>query len=380
MNKEEGVSDEETYLMIPGPVDAEDDVLEAMSHQVLPHYGRSWLKIYDEAVEGLRQIFGTRGDLFLMPGPGTAGLDAALGSLTRTGEKVLVAHNGFFGQRLAAVARAYGLEVREVQAPLEEPLDPGAIERGLAGEPDIQAVVVVHLETSTGVLNPLQEVAAVTNRAGVPLIVDAVSSLGGVPLQVDDWGLDICVSVINKCLACPPGVAPLTVSERAWAQIEHKGARAHGWYLDLGVWKQYARDWGDWHPYPTSLPTNNILALVTSLRRIMGQGLEAYYRHHARAAAQVRRALNEWGFRSFAPEAYTSPLITAVHGPPGIDVEDLRRYLMAEWQVMLSGGLQELRGKIMRVGHIGKAASDEYVQRLLEGIETYLRQSPHQSG
>ena len=368
------------YLMIPGPVHAEDDVLQAMARQVMPHYGRDWLKVYDEAVDGLRQIFGTAGDLFLMAGPGTAGLDAALGSLTNTGDKVLVAHNGFFGQRLGTVARGYGLDVRTVEAPLGQPLDPQAIRQCLASEPDIQSVTVVHLETSTGVLNPLRDIAAVAGEFGVPIIVDAVSSLGGVPVQVDEWGLDVCVSVINKCLGCPPGIAPLAVSERAWAQIERKGDRAHGWYLDLAVWKQYARDWGDWHPYPTSLPTNNIVALVASLRRILGQGLEVHYRRHREAAARVRKALAEWGFRSFGSEAHASPLLTAVYPPPGVDAEDLRRYLMAEWQVMTSGGLEELRGKILRVGHIGRAASDEYIRRLLDGVEAYLGQSRPLSG
>lgn len=364
------------HLMIPGPVDVEDEILEAMAHQVLPHYGREWLPIYDEAIQGLRQVFGTTGDIFLMAGPGTAGLDAALGSLTRTGDTVLVAHNGFFGRRLGTVAQCYGLDVRLVEAPLGQPLDPQAIRCCLADEPGIQAVVVVHLETSTGVLNPLQEIAAVTGEFGVPIIVDAVSSLGGVPLPVDEWGIDVCVSVVNKCLACPPGLAPLTVSKRAWAQIERKEGRAHGWYLDLAVWKQYAHEWGDWHPYPTTLPTNNILALVTSLRRILSQGLEAHYDRHARAAAQVRGAFAGWGFRSFAPEAHTSPLLTAMYGPPGVNVEDLRRYLLAEWQIMISGGLEELRGKILRVGHIGKAASAEYVQRLLDGVGTYLGLPP----
>lgn len=368
------------HLMIPGPVDAEDDVLQAMSHQVLPHYGRAWLEIYREAVQGLRQVFGTEGDLFLMAGPGSAGLDAGLGSLTRTGDKVLVAHNGFFGQRLVTLARGYGLDVRTVKAPLGQPLDPQAIRRVLAEEPDVQALAVVHLETSTAVLNPLPEIAAVGGEFGVPLIVDAVSSLGGVPMRVDEWGIDVCVSVINKCLACPPGVAPLTVSERAWAQIAGKEGRAHGWYLDLAVWKQYARNWSNWHPYPTTLPTNNILALVTSLRQILGQGLDAHYQRHARAAARVRQAFTGWGFRSFASEAHTSPLITAMYGPPGIDVEDLRRYLLDEWQVMISGGLEELHGKILRIGHIGRAASDPYVQRLLDGVEAYLRLPRSPSG
>jgi aspartate aminotransferase-like enzyme len=374
------VATDSLHLMIPGPVDAEDDVLQAMSHQVLPHYGRNWLAIYDEAIQGLRQIFGTGGDLFLMAGPGSAGLDAGLGSLTCTGDKVLVAHNGFFGQRLVNLARSYGLDPRTVEAPLGQPLDPQVIRRCLADEGDVQALVVVHLETSTGVLNPLKEITAVGGEFDVPLIVDAVSSLGGVPMRVDEWGIDICVSVINKCLGCPPGVAPVTVSKRAWAQIARKEGRAHGWYLDLAVWKQYARDWGDWHPYPTTLPTNNILALVTSLRRIQNQGLDAHYRRFRQASARVREALTSWGFRSFAPEAHTSPLITAMYGPPGIDVEDLRRYLLSEWQVMISGGLEELHGKILRIGHIGKAASDEYVQRLLDGVEAYLRRSRPSSG
>ncbi len=360
-------------LMVPGPVDVEDDVLEAMAAPVLPHYGPEWLEIYNETVARLKLLFGTENDLFPMCGPGSAGLDAALGSLAATGEKVLVPQNGFFGHRLATIAQSYGLVVSTVEAPPGSPIDPVAIRQALTAERDIQALAMVHLETSTGVLNPVAEIAAITNEFGVPVIVDAVSSLGGLPLPVDAWGIDVCVTVSNKCLASPPGVVPLSVSPRAWEQIDRKGGRAHGWYLNLRVWKDYAINWSAWHPYPTSLPTNNIVALLTSLRRITDGGLEAQYQRFAKAAQFVREGLRRLGFEMFTPEACTSPLITAVAGLPGMDVEDLRRYLVEEWDLMVSGGLEGLRGRIFRVGHIGRAASAEYGECLLSGVEAYLR-------
>jgi alanine-glyoxylate transaminase/serine-glyoxylate transaminase/serine-pyruvate transaminase len=359
--------------MIPGPVDVEEEILEALAQPVLPHYGKAWLEIYHETVAGLKQVFGTREEMIMMAGPGTAGLEAALGSLMRTGEKVVVTHNGFFGRRLGTVAENYGLQVRHLEAPLGQPIDPDALRQVLAHEPDVQAVTVVHLETSTGVLNPLRDLAAVANEFGVPIIADAVSSLGGVPLPVDEWGIDVCVTVVNKCLACPPGLAPLSVGQRAWEQIDRKGGRAHGWYLNLRVWKDYAVNWGDWHPYPTTLPTNLILALRASLRRILDQGLEAHYERYVRAARVVSDGLGAMGFRLFTDETCTSPLITAVNGLPGMDVEDYRRYLLEEQGIMISGGLDDLRGKIFRVGHIGKAASAEYVEAFLAGTEAYLR-------
>jgi alanine-glyoxylate transaminase/serine-glyoxylate transaminase/serine-pyruvate transaminase len=367
------VSTQHLKLMIPGPVDAEDDVLAAMAEPILPHYGQEWLEIYYETIGYLQQVFHTRNDLFLMAGPGTAGLDAALGSLARTGEKVLVPHNGFFGRRLGTVARSYGLDVRTVEAPPGQPLDPDAIRHCLAEERDVQALAVVHLETSTAILNPVQQIAAVAQEFGVPLVVDAVSSLGGVPLPVDDWGIDICVTVSNKCLAAPAGLAPLSVSQRAWDQVDRKPGRAHGWYLDLGVWKDYAINWGSWHPYPTTLPTNYIVALLASLRRILEDGLEAHYARYVQAARIVRGRLVQLGFQMLTPEACSAPLITAMYGLPGMDLDDFRRYLVQEWQIMISGGLDDLAGKIFRVGHIGKAASVEYSECFLEGVEAYLR-------
>jgi alanine-glyoxylate transaminase/serine-glyoxylate transaminase/serine-pyruvate transaminase len=359
--------------MIPGPVDVPDDVLAALGKPALPHYGQAWMQIYNETIEHLKVVFDTRQDIILMVGPGTAGLEAALGSLARTGEKVLVPWNGFFGYRLGTVARSYGLDLRTVRAPLGEPLDPDLIRRCLSAERDIQALAVVHLETSTGVLNPLQEIAAVAREFGVPIIADAVSSLGGIPLPTDKWGIDVCATVSNKCLASPAGLAPLSVSQRAWEQMDRKGGRAHGWYLNLRTWKDYAVNWGAWHPYPTTLPTHIIVALLTSLRRIVSGGLESYYARHVQAAELTRTRLGQLGFEMFAAPAHASSLITAVRGLPGMDIADFQRYLVEEWQIMIAGGLEELGGKIFRVGHIGQAASIEYVSHFLTAVEAYLR-------
>jgi len=367
-------TDKRVRLMIPGPVDVEDDILAALAEPTLPHYGQTWQPIYQEALESLKQVFGTRNDLFMIPGAGTAALEAGMSSLMRSGDRVLVPYNGFFGRRMGTVAQGWGLEVIPVEVPPGQPLDPDAIRRHLAAEPNIQAVVVVHLETSTGVLNPLREIAAVTNELGVPIIVDAVSSLGGVPLLVDEWGIDVCVTVINKCLACPPGVAPISISRRAWEQIERKGDRAHGWYLNLETWRWYAANW-PWHPTPVTLPTNNIVALLTSLRRIMESGLEAHYTRFAQAAHRVREDLRRLGFEMFAADDCASPLITAVRPLPGMNVSDFQKYLLREHQILISGGLDDLFGKIFRVGHIGRAASPDYVEAFLAGVEAYLGQN-----
>jgi alanine-glyoxylate transaminase/serine-glyoxylate transaminase/serine-pyruvate transaminase len=348
-----------------------------MSEPILPHYGQEWLVVYHEVVARLKQVFATENDLFLMVGPGSAGLDAAWGSLARTGEKVLMAYNGFFGQRMATIAQGYGLDVRTVTAPPGLSLDPEAIRQCLAREAGIQAVGIVHLETSTGVLNPLQDIVSVTNEFDIPIIVDAVSSLGGMPLPVDEWNIDICVTVSNKCLASPAGIVPLSVSQRAWETMARKQGRGHGWYLDLQTWKDYTVRWASWHPYPTTLPTSNVVALLTSLRLILEGGLQAHYDRHARAASTVRAALRRMGFKMFVDEAHASPLITPVTGLPGMDIDDFRRYLLEEWQIMISGGLDDLRGKIFRVGHIGRAATADYTEQFLQGVEAYLRLRGH---
>src|SRR5512143_1146588 len=203
-------------LFIPGPVSVDDDVLDALSQPVMRHYGPEWMDVYNETTDLLKQVFQTHNDMFMVPGPGTAGLEMAMASLLATGQKVIVCHNGFFGERLATVAESNGLNVVHVAAPSGLPIAPEDVHQALTEHPDAQVVVVIHHETTTTVMNPVREIAAMTRQAGRVSIVDAVSSLGGVDVLVDAWGLDVCVTAANKCLECPPGLALVSVSPRAW--------------------------------------------------------------------------------------------------------------------------------------------------------------------
>ncbi len=362
-------------LMIPGPVDVDESVLAAMGEPVIPHYGQAWLNIYHEIISNLKDLFGTQNDICLIAGPGSAAIDAAFGSALGTGEKVLVPTNGFFGDRLGQLAAAYGLEVIQPTFPLDRPIDADALRRLLRSEPGIQALAVVHHETSTGLMNPLPDITAVAREAGILTIVDAVASLGGVPLPVDEWGVDICVTVINKCLACPPGLAPTSVSERAWQVMDQKPGRGHGWYLNLQTWKEYSINWANWHPHPTTLPTNIVLALQIGLQNILAEGPEAIYARHAWASRAVRRGLGALGFEMFVPDEHASPLTTAVRAKPEVPASQLQRFLLRERGIMVSGGIEELSGQIFRVGHMGKASSRDYVLAFLLAVEEFLRAS-----
>ncbi|MGD1995893.1 MAG: alanine--glyoxylate aminotransferase family protein [Anaerolineae bacterium] len=361
-------------LFIPGPCEVSDEVLEAMGQPTPRHYGPEWLEIYRETLDLLKRVFQTENDLFMIPGTGSAALDMAFGSMLATGDTVVVGDNGFFGERLRAMARAYGLRVVPFTAPHGQPLSADDLRQVLDQEPEARAVAVVHHETATTILNPLGELAETTHQAGLPIIVDAISSLGGVDLPVDDWEIDVCVTVANKCLECPPGLAFISVGARAWECVDRNEACSHGWYLNLRTWRQYAANWADWHPYPVTLPTNNILGLRVSLRRILRQSLGAHFACYRRAALAVRRGLEAVGFEMLAGEDHASPIATAVRARAEFDVQELSRYLAQTHGILISGGLGPLAGKIFRVGHMGKAASRAYLIEFLFAVEEFLRQ------
>jgi alanine-glyoxylate transaminase/serine-glyoxylate transaminase/serine-pyruvate transaminase len=360
-------------LFIPGPVSVDDDVLDALGQPVMRHYGPEWMDVYNETTALLKQVFQTQNDVFMVPGPGTAGLEMAMGSLLATGQKVMVCHNGFFGERLATVAESNGLNVGRVAAPLGLPIAPEDLRQALREQPEAQVVVVVHHETATTVMNPVRELAEAVREAGRVFVVDAVSSLGGVDMPVDAWGIDVCVTAVNKCLECPPGLALVSVSPRAWEMVNSHAATNHGWYLNLKTWRKYADEWGSWHPSPVTTPTNNIIALRTSLRKIMAVGLPEHFAKHARACRAVRAGLSNMGFPLFVPDEYASPLVTALKPRPEFTAAELQEWLAKERGLYIGGGIGELSGKILRIGHIGKAASRDFVMELLFAIEEFLR-------
>ncbi len=363
-------------LMIPGPVSVEDDVLHAMGSPVQAHYGPQWTAIYKETISLLRQVFRTEGDIHILIGSGSAGLDAAVGSMTAPGDTILIGSNGFFGQRLVAIGQAYGLNVVAVEAPFGTPLEPDGFARALAHHPDAAAVVAVHLETSTTVLNPVQDIAAIARRYNVPVIVDAVSSLGGVPLAMDEWGIDICMSASQKCLGAPPGLAPIAISPRAWAIMDSKPQRHHGWYLNLQTWRHYAAEWNDWHPYPVTMATNNVLALRAGLQSLLAEGLDHRFQRYHDLARRLRDGIRELGLRLYAPEDKIAPILTAVYSPDGVPSSQIVNYLAANHEIRISGGFgEELRDKIFRIGHMGGAITGADIDAVLTGLAAFLKVS-----
>ncbi len=369
------------HLMIPGPVEADEEVLSAISEPTLPHYGSRWMPIFVETTNLLKQLFETQGDVLMIPGPGSAALDGAIGSLVPHGEGACVLNNGFFGMRTAQIVEANGIRPWVFMTPEGKPVDPDDLRTQLTqwipqaraeGQP-IRALVVTHHETSTGVLNPLEAIVSVGKEFGLAVIVDAVASFGGVHIPVDAWGIDICVSVPNKCLGAPPGVALMSVSQQAWQMAEENPSK-HGWYLDLRTWAWYIENWSSWHPYPTTLPTNNIVAIHQALKGILAVGIEEHFASFQRAAERVRQGMAEMGFALFPEAKYAAPMISALTGRPDVNLSDLQHYLLDQHNLMVSGGLGSLAGRILRVGHMGRAKEPQVIEALLDATQVYLKE------
>ena len=360
-------------LFTPGPGDVDEDVLASLATPVVRHYGPEWMEIYNELQGLLKQVFKTGNDIFFVPGAASSLMDMAIGSLLATGEKIIVGDNGFFGERLTLIAEGYGLNTITFKAPLGKPLDPGDLNVLLTQHPDAKVVALVHHETGTTVLNPLRELAGMASQAGRAVVVDAVSSLGGTDVRVDEWGIDICVTTPNKCLEAVPGIGFMSVSPRAWLLVDRHTQVNHGWYLNLKTWRQYATEWGGWHPTPVTLPTNTILAVHTSLGKIVGMGLEAHFEKYRWASQAVRQGLCSLGYEMFVEDYCASPIVTGVRRRPEFEVTEMSQWLVEQRSIAIGGGLGELSGKIFRVGHLGKASTREYLVDFLYSMEEFLR-------
>lgn len=363
-------------LMIPGPVDVSDSVLAAMATQVMPHYGTEWTALYKETTTALKSVFHTEGDIFLMVGSGSCGLDAAINSLFVPGEKVLITMNGFFSDRIAQLSRAHGLRVVEVVAEWGRPIDPEAADRLLSEDREIAGMIAVHHETSTGVLNPVRELGGLARRHHIPFLVDAVSSLGGEEFFMDDWGVDICVAASNKCLQSAPGISPIAVGKNAWKVMQAKEFEAPGWYLNLRLWKQYLEEWGDWHPAPVTMATNTVLALNAALEELFNEGLENRIARYKETALYFRQEIARLGFDLFVSGEQASSCISSVCRLPDMDTSAFITYLLKEKNIHIAGGLGQTKESIFRIGHMGKAGSRFYADTLLNAVKDYFGKAP----
>lgn len=363
--------------MIPGPVPVESDVLLEMASPVVAHYGSEWARVYGETVGLAKEIFRTRNQLFIWVGSGHAGIDAAMGSLLEPGDEILVPVSGHFGLRLGEIAESWGAHVRSFRVAPGEVVQPEDVERALAAHPGIKAVGLVHHETATGLANPLKEIAQVTKRAGAFLVVDAVSSLGGLELDVDGWGIDICISASQKCLESPPGLVLISVSDAAWEAMKKRRSAIPGWYLNLLRWKGSADRFPNHQPYFITMAVNNVLALRRSMQSVLDEGLKARVARHRAVGLAFRRGLQAMGLTPVGDERYASGIVSVFYVPEGHSSKEIVSFLKDEFGIQVASGLRDLVETTVRVGHMGPGARMTRIGPVLFGIEEWLRRRAH---
>jgi alanine-glyoxylate transaminase / serine-glyoxylate transaminase / serine-pyruvate transaminase len=364
--------DDGELLLIPGPVTVTERVRAALAGPVRAHYGDQWVERYGRVTRDLAAVFQTAGDVFLVYAPGRAAMEMALASTLGPGDEVLVVGGGYFAELAAEIGAWLGLRVSRVRPEGYRPVTASAVEASLADDRRMRAVVVVHHETDLGLVNPVREICGLARRRGALTVVDAISSLGGIALEMDAWDVDVCVSVANKCLGGPVGVSPVAVGPRGWEAVDDGRAKAAGWYLNLATWRRYLRSMGDWHPHPATVPTGAIAGLGAAVDEVLEEGLAARLARHARAARRTREGLEELGFEMLAAPEWASPVTTAVWAWAGMDVADYQEWLRRPHRLLVGGGLGELSGRIFRVGHMGVAADPAVVDAFLRATADYV--------
>jgi aspartate aminotransferase-like enzyme len=362
-------------LMIPGPVDIWEDTLDALGQKVYAHYGPEWLPIYSETVEMVKQVFQTKNEVIIMTAPGSGAIEAGLASLFAPGEKVAVVVNGAWAGRIIEILQVYGAQPVLVENEWGQAADLDKMAQTLEEHGDVAGIAVVGNETSTGVRNPVPELARLAHGRGIPIFVDAVSAMAGYNFPVDEWEVDVVSTSSNKAFELPPGLGLISVSERAWDLIEAKQAKSHrGWYLNLSTWKANSEKRPQFVS-PTTMATSLIVALRASLKRILEEEtLEGHWARYVWARDVVRAGLRNLDFQMLAADDVASPTITAFWKRDDMaDAEELREFMLKKHGFMLGSVGGPLAGKVIRLGHMGLASTQEYLVPCLLGIEDYIR-------
>jgi len=343
-------------LRIPGPTPLPDRVVRAMSRPMIDHRGPEFAAILAEVTAGAKRVFKTKNDLLLLTSSGTGGLESAVANLVSPGDEVVVALCGNFGERFAALASAYGADVVRLEFEWGQPVDAGDLEVILQRHPKARVVLLTHNETSTGLTNPLRELAQTARSAERLVVVDGVSSISSIDIETDAWGIDVAVSGSQKGWMAPPGLALVSVSESAW--VQQAKARSPRFYFD---WKE-AKTWADkgMTPFTPAVPV--AFALQEGLRMLEEEGLANVYERHARLARATQAGLQALGFQLFAQDGYRSNTVTSALPPAGLDVAALRKLLDTKYGVVIAGGQAKMTGKMVRVGHLGAVAEGDVVQ------------------
>ncbi len=355
-------------LLGPGPSMVHRRVLHALATPLVGHLDPAFLGLMTDVQALLRLIFSTSNHMTIaLSGTGSAGMEAAVVNIVEPGDAVVVGVNGVFGTRLATVVERCGGKAIRLEVPWGQVIEPEMIATTLQRSSPVKAVVLVHAETSTGAWQPLKPIGALCRQYNALLIVDAVTSLGGIPVEVDQWGIDVCYSATQKCLSCPPGLAPLTLSERARAVIKHRRVPCHSWYLDLSLiadyWTEHNR------AYHHTAPISMVYALREALRLIEEEGLPARFARHQLNSRALLAGLMALDLDPLPPPNQRLPTLICVTVPAHIEEASVRSQLLERFGIEIGGGLGPLKGKVWRIGLMGESSTEANVLTLLNAIE-----------
>ncbi|MCU4975447.1 alanine--glyoxylate aminotransferase family protein [Halobacteria archaeon AArc-m2/3/4] len=357
-------------LMGPGPSDVHPRVLKAMSTPLVGHLDPSFIEIMDEVQELMRYAFRTDNRWTIpVSGTGSASMEAAIGNLVEPGDTMLVPTNGYFGGRMANMAERAGGEVVTVDAPWGEPLEPAAVEEAIADtQPDVFGFV--HAETSTGVVQPnVSELTEIAHDHDALVVADCVTSLGGIELRVDEWGIDAAYAGPQKCLSCPPGASPLTLNDRAMDKVLSREEDPRSWYLDLSLLEGY---WGEDRSYHHTAPITNVYAIREALRLVAEEGIEERWDRHRAVAGALKTGVEAMGLEMNPDDEYWLPSLNAVRVPDGVEDDAVIERLLEEYDLEIAGGLGDLAGDVWRIGCMGHSARPKNVSYLLGALGNAL--------
>ena len=357
-------------LMGPGPSDAHHRVLQAMSTPLIGHLDPEFLDIMDDIKRMTQACFQTQNELtFVVSAPGSAGMETCLVNLLEPGDEAVICIHGVFGGRLADIAERCGAKVTTVESPWGSHIEPEKVKEALTKcKPKI--VAIVHAETSTGVLQPLPEISNLAKEAGALFVVDAVTSFCGTDLRVDDWGIDAIYSGSQKCLSAPPGLSPVSFSEKAVQAMENRKTKVQSWFLDLSMVRNY---WsGAKRAYHHTAPVSAMFAMREALRIVLEEGLEKRFKRHLENHLLLKNNLESLGFKYLVKEGYRLPMLNSVILPDGVDDAKVRSKLLNEYNIEVGGGLGDLAGKIWRVGIMGESSNANHINALTSALKSIL--------
>jgi alanine-glyoxylate transaminase/serine-glyoxylate transaminase/serine-pyruvate transaminase len=356
-------------LMGPGPSDVAPRVLAAMAQPTIGHMDPAFMALMADISAQLRTVFRTKNEMTMaMSGTGSAGMETLFANLVEPGDKVLVCVKGVFGTRMVDVAERCRAEVHRIDRPWGQVFP---VEEILAAADRVKPkmVAIVHAETSTGAHQPLEGLGAALRERGALLLVDGVTSLGGAPVEIDAWQIDAAYSGTQKCLSCPPGLAPVTLGPRAVARLEARKSKVQSWYLDLSMIRKY---WGSDRLYHHTAPVNMLYGLHEALRIVLEEGLDARWARHLAMHKRLRAGLEAMGLKYVSQEGHHLPMLNAIGVPAGIEDAAGRKRLLEEYGIEIGAGLGDFKGKAWRIGIMGQGADARHVELILAALRSML--------